>query len=36
MDGFPCPRALVTGNHDLEGKEFETDTENLAAWSQVG
>ena len=28
--------ALVVGNHDLEGEDFETDEENLAAWSQVG
>lgn len=30
------PVALVTGNHDLEGTEFETDEENLAAWSEAG
>ncbi|GLC33772.1 hypothetical protein PLESTB_000113900 [Pleodorina starrii] len=35
LDGFGVPYALVTGNHDLEGDEFETDEENLAAWSQA-
>ena len=29
------PTALVTGNHDLEGTEFETDEANLAAWTEV-
>ena len=29
------PRALVVGNHDLEGSEFATDEANLAAWVQV-
>ncbi|GLC68750.1 hypothetical protein PLESTF_000732800 [Pleodorina starrii] len=35
LDGFGVPYALVTGNHDLEGDEFETDEENLEAWSEV-
>lgn len=29
------PRALVVGNHDLEGDEFETDAANLEAWAQA-
>ena len=35
LDGFAIPAALVAGNHDLEGEEFETDEENLLAWQQV-
>lgn len=36
ISGFkPVPAALVVGNHDLEGDDFETDEENLAAWRQV-
>lgn len=36
ISGFqPTPAALVVGNHDLEGEDFETDEENLAAWRQV-
>ena len=36
LGGFGAvPRALVVGNHDLEGDEFETDEKNLAAWVQV-
>ena len=36
LSGFGAvPRALVVGNHDLEGDEFETDDQNLAAWVQV-
>jgi hypothetical protein len=35
MGRFGLPAALVTGNHDLEGTEFETDADNLAAWSEV-
>ena len=27
--------ALITGNHDLEGADFETDEDNLKAWQQV-
>ncbi len=36
MEGFGLPYALVLGNHDLEGDEFDTDQDNLAAWEQVG
>lgn len=36
LAGFDAPRALVTGNHDLEGEDFDTDEANLAAWRQVG
>ena len=32
IDSFGVPSALVLGNHDLEGEEFETDAENLHAW----
>ncbi|KAK9826404.1 hypothetical protein WJX81_000388 [Elliptochloris bilobata] len=36
LAGFgPVPRALVVGNHDLEGAEFESDSENLAAWVEA-
>ena len=36
LAGFGAvPRALVVGNHDLEGSEFATDEANLAAWAQV-
>ncbi|GFR41890.1 hypothetical protein Agub_g2676, partial [Astrephomene gubernaculifera] len=35
LDGFGVPYSLITGNHDLEGEEFESDEENLEAWSQV-
>ena len=36
ISGFlPVHTALVVGNHDLEGEDFETDEENLAAWRQV-
>lgn len=36
LSGFGLPHALVLGNHDLEGDEYETDEDNLAAWRQVG
>ncbi|PNW74215.1 hypothetical protein CHLRE_13g589870v5 [Chlamydomonas reinhardtii] len=35
MDGFGLPYGMILGNHDLEGDEFETDGENLAAWKEV-
>lgn len=35
LSGFEVPKALITGNHDLEGEEFDTDEENLAAWREV-
>ncbi|PSC75593.1 calcineurin-like phosphoesterase [Micractinium conductrix] len=35
LAGFGLPTTLVTGNHDLEGDEFETDEENLAAWQEA-
>ena len=36
LKGFlPIRAAVVTGNHDLEGEEFETDAANLAAWTKV-
>ena len=35
LGGFGCGFGLVTGNHDLEGAEFATDEENLAAWHQA-
>jgi hypothetical protein len=35
LAGFGVPRALVTGNHDLEGDDFDTDEANLEAWRQV-
>lgn len=35
ITSFDLPAALVLGNHDLEGDDFETDEENLAAWQQA-
>lgn len=35
LAGFGAPTTLVLGNHDLEGDEFETDEENLAAWHET-
>lgn len=36
LRGFlPVRSAVVIGNHDLEGEDFETDEANLAAWTQV-
>lgn len=35
LGGFNVPTATLLGNHDLEGAEFETDEENLAAWQRV-
>jgi 3',5'-cyclic AMP phosphodiesterase CpdA len=35
LAGFDVPTTLVTGNHDLEGDEFETDEDNLAAWQEL-
>ncbi|CAK0785880.1 hypothetical protein CVIRNUC_009093 [Coccomyxa viridis] len=36
LKGFlPIRAAVVTGNHDLEGEEFETDAANLAAWTKT-
>lgn len=36
LKGFlPIRSAIVTGNHDLEGEDFETDEANLAAWTKV-
>jgi Calcineurin-like phosphoesterase len=32
LEGFALPTAMVLGNHDVEGAEFETDEENLGAW----
>ena len=32
LQSFDKPFSLITGNHDLEGAEFDTDTENLDAW----
>jgi len=35
LDGFGLPYRLITGNHDLEGAEFDTDASNLAAWERT-
>jgi len=32
LDGFTAPNMIITGNHDLEGAEFDTDQANLQAW----
>ena len=35
FSGFNIPFYTLLGNHDLEGREFETDAENIAAWQGV-
>lgn len=35
LDSFGLPFALVTGNHDVEAFDVETDEENVANWRQV-
>lgn len=35
MSAFDVPVRVITGNHDLEGEEFEEDTDNLSAWQQA-
>lgn len=35
FSGFGVPVGLILGNHDLEGEEFESDEENLAAWHKA-
>ncbi|KAF5837188.1 Metallo-dependent phosphatase-like protein [Dunaliella salina] len=36
LDSFSgIPRAVVLGNHDMEGDEFPTDPDNLEAWQEV-
>lgn len=35
LSAFQVPVRLITGNHDLEGDEFEEDAENLTAWHQA-
>ena len=35
LGGFGSPFGLILGNHDLEGDEFETDEQNLAAWHEA-
>ena len=36
LRGFlPIKSAVVIGNHDLEGEEFESDEANLAAWTKA-
>lgn len=35
LDRFGMEFAAVTGNHDLEGEDFETDEANLQAWCQI-
>lgn len=35
LSTFGVPVALITGNHDLEGDEFECDRENLTAWQEA-
>jgi 3',5'-cyclic AMP phosphodiesterase CpdA len=32
LDSFGVPRALVTGNHDVEAFDVETDEQNVANW----
>eukprot|EP00850_Spirogloea_muscicola_P016846 SM000140S00595 [mRNA] locus=s140:147996:150943:+ [translate_table: standard] len=33
LDGFGMQCHMILGNHDLEGAEFDSDGENLAAWA---
>ncbi|KAL6762491.1 Metallo-dependent phosphatase-like protein [Haematococcus lacustris] len=35
LDSFQVPYSLVLGNHDLEGEEFETDSDALQGWQRV-
>ena len=35
LGGFGAPFSAILGNHDLEGDEFETDEQNLAAWHEA-
>ena len=35
LGGFGSPFGVILGNHDLEGDEFETDEQNLAAWHEA-
>lgn len=35
FSGFGLPVGLILGNHDLEGEEFDSDGENLAAWHKA-
>lgn len=35
LDGFDRPAYTLTGNHDLEGPEYETDVQALSAWCEV-
>lgn len=35
LRGFHTPLSLVTGNHDLEGVQYDSDPDNLAAWEAV-
>lgn len=34
FSGFGVPWRTLLGNHDMEGKEFATDAENLASWKE--
>lgn len=34
LSAFQVPVRLITGNHDLEGDEFEEDSDNLTAWHE--
>lgn len=34
LDSFDVLYSLITGNHDLEGVEFDSDSDNLTAWSE--
>src|SRR5690349_7785742 len=35
LSGFGCPHYTLIGNHDLEGAEFATDAQSVAAWCQT-
>ncbi len=35
LGGFGSPFGVILGNHDLEGAEFQTDQQNLAAWHEA-
>lgn len=35
LEGFDCPAHTIIGNHDLEGREFGSDEQSIAAFCQT-
>ncbi|HEX4132403.1 MAG TPA: metallophosphoesterase [Pirellulales bacterium] len=35
LDGFDLPAYTILGNHDLEGAEYDTDADAIAAWCRA-